>query len=96
MPLMCAHLCACKVPSLTQSEIAHAMDQFNIIDRTLRQQPMVSYLFCLEFILKRIGRGDMVPYINRIKCSKRRHKYNERLRLIFANSSRNVAHMLTQ
>lgn len=96
MPLMCAHLCACKVPSLTQSEIAHAMDEFAIIDRTLRQEPMVSYLFCLEFILKRIGRGDMVPYINRIKCSKRRHKYNERLRLIFANSSCSVAHMLRQ
>ena len=94
MPLMCAHLCTCKVPSLTQREIAQAMDHFNVIDRTLRQEPMVSYLFCLEFILKRIGRGDMVPYINRIKCSKRRHKYNERLRRMFADSRHNITHML--
>ncbi len=70
------------------------MDHFNVIDRTLRQESMVSYLFCLEFILKRIGRGDMVPYINRIKCSKRRHKYNERLRRMFVDSRHNITHML--
>ena len=37
-----------------------------------------------EFILKRIGRGDLLPYVNRIKCAKRRQLYEERLSSIFA------------
>ena len=96
MPLMCAHLCTGKVPSLSQAEFHRALVNFNTIDRTLRdtQQPMISYLFCLEFILKKIGRDDMVPYINRIKCSKRRQTYSARLRRIFAKQHNDIADWL--
>ena len=84
MALMCAHLCTCKVPTLSQVEIRRALETFDTIDRALPStEPMISYLFCLEFILKKIGRGDMVPFINRIKCSKRRQQYNSRLREVF-------------
>ena len=64
-------------------EIHRAMDYFDLIDRELCGQTMISYLFCLEYILLEIGRGDMVPFISRIKCEKRRRHYKERLDRMF-------------
>ena len=83
MSLMCAHLCLTKPPSLSMYEISRAMVVFTKIDRALRDEPMISYLYCLEFVLKHIGRHDLVAFINCIKCPKRRHSYQERLNSIF-------------
>ena len=67
MPLMCTHLCE----SLDSTEITRSMHYFDIVDRTLRanNEPMISYLFCLEFVLRKIGRDDMLVFINRIKSA---------------------------
>ena len=74
-----------------------SMHYFDIVDRTLRanNEPMISYLFCLEFVLRKIGRDDMLVFINRIKCPKRRHRYHERLTDILGQrTNRNVARLM--
>ena len=98
LPLMCSHLCKTTVPSLTSDEINHAMRQFDIIDRHLRRngEPMISYLFCLEFILRKMNRHDMIVFINRIKCPKRRRTYQERLTSMFASEKVDVVQLLRQ
>ena len=53
--------------------------------RTTGGEQFVSYLFALEYILQLIGRSDMLPYINKISCRKRRHAYRYRLDRIFSN-----------
>ena len=83
LPFMCSHLCDCTVPRLVPKEIHRAMELFDLIDRQLNGQTMISYLYCLEYILLEIGRGDMIPFINRIKCEKRRRHYKERLDHMF-------------
>lgn len=96
LPLMCSHLCSTKVPSLTSDEINHAMRQFDIIDRHIQRngEPMISYLFCLEFILRKMNRFDMIVFINRIKCPKRRRMYHERLTSMFASEKVDVVELL--
>ena len=97
MPLMCTHLCEGTVPSLASAEITRAMHYFDTIDRTLRanNEPMISYLFCLEFVLRKLGREDMLVFINRIKCPKRRHRYHDRLTDIFGQTTdQNVARLM--
>ena len=46
----------------------------------------VSYLYLLEHVLIRIGRKDMLPFLNRIQCPKRRRQYEERIRSHHANA----------
>ena len=78
--LLCPHI---EVPSLNEIEKVRALQMFNVIDRAIRGGPFVSYLFCLEFILKRMGRHDVCENINQIQCPKRRAAYQQRLRVIF-------------
>ena len=59
------------------------MGLFDRIDHALNGLPMISYLYCLEYILVQLGRRDMVSFVNRIKCEKRRQHYKERLDKIF-------------
>ena len=88
LPLFCMHLCeGLTVPRLSDSNIASAMSLFDVIDRKLDRDSMISYLFCLEYILGKIGRADMLPYISRIKCTRRRGHYKTRLDQMFCNSS---------
>ena len=96
LPLMCLHLCSTPVPTLTDTELRDAMRYFDTIDRYLMRnsESMISYLFCLEFILLKLGRPDLLPFLNRIKCPKRRHTYNDRLNAIFKRDSCSVLHML--
>ena len=77
---LCPHI---NVPTLTEWEKTQALEHFKKVDRAFREGPFVSYLFCLEYILKKLGREDMVEYINRIQCTKRRVAYKERLDRIF-------------
>ena len=64
-----------------------AIQMFNTIDSAIREGPFVSYLFCLEYILKRMGRQDVCVHINLIQCPKRRAAYKQRLDLIFAHEN---------
>ena len=79
--LLCPHI---TVPQLTEADKLAAMNAFRKLDNAYcTGEPFVSYLFALEYILNQIGRGDIVPYINKICCRKRRHAYQRRLERIF-------------
>ena len=75
--LLCPHV---HVPTLEQPEKARAIQLFNVIDGAIQEGPFVSYLFCLEYILKKIGRQDVCEHINLIQCPKRRDAYQQRLK----------------
>ena len=83
IPLLCSHLCPGQVPSLSEAEMQESLRHFDEIDRALRNETMISYLYCLEYIFRKIGRDDMTQYVNRIKCQKRRRAYKQRLDHIF-------------
>ena len=84
LPFLTAALCPnVQVPTMTQTEKKNAIDLFKTIDAAIREGPFVSYLFCLEYILRKMGRSDMCAHINQIQCPKRREKYQVRLDQIF-------------
>jgi hypothetical protein len=84
LPLLTASLCPdVKVPSLMEFEKRRAIELFGQIDRAVGEGPFISYLFCLEYILRKMGRSDMCPFLNRIQCNKRRADYQRRLDTIF-------------
>ena len=56
---------------------------FDKIDRAVGEGPFISYVYALEYILRRRGRSDLLPVINTIQCSKRREKYKRLLDNIF-------------
>jgi len=72
------------VPHLQEEEKAKAIQMFNTIDAAIQEGPFVSYLFCLEYILTKMGRQDVCHHINLIQCPKRRAAYTQRLDLIFS------------
>jgi len=78
--LLCPHIV---VPTLNEMEKARALQMFGQIDQSIQEGPFVSYLFCLEYILKKMGRHDVCANINKIQCPKRRAAYNTRLNDIF-------------
>ena len=82
--MMCPHI---KVPTISEQEKGLAMGAFNRLDCEYRVgEPFVSYLYALEYILEIIGRRDMLPYINKISCRKRRAAYKIRLDRIFKST----------
>jgi hypothetical protein len=88
LPLLVHHLCPhiC-VPTLNEYEKGRAVRLFLVLDAAYKDgEPFVSYLFALEHILMLIGRSDMLPFVNKIKCAKRRYEYNKRLSRIFNNT----------
>ena len=74
---------AVKVPAITEPEKQRALDLFRKIDAAVRTGPFISYLFCLEYILKKMGRDDVCLHLNQIQCPKRREAYQKRLDTIF-------------
>ena len=88
LPLMTKHMCPnVRVPTMLQSEIKCAIDVFADIEtRFPKGDKFVSYLYLLEHVLIRIGREDMLPFLNRIQCPKRRRQYEERIRSHHANA----------
>ena len=84
---LCPHI---TVPTLDEREKMMALEHFKTIDIAFREGPFVSYLFCLEYILKKLGRDDMCMYINRIQCCKRRAAYKVRLDSIFEKGSEDI------
>ena len=80
--MLCPHI---DVPRLTESDKLNALTAFRKLDSAYNQgEPFVSYLFALEYILRLIGRADMLPFINKICCRKRRDAYRRRLNKIFS------------
>ena len=76
LPFLTAALCPnVQVPSMNQTEKKNAIDLFKVIDAAVREGPFVSYLFCLEYILRKMGRSDMCAHIS--------EKYQVRLDQIF-------------
>lgn len=84
---LCPHLC---VPCLSEADKFRAMNKFAKLDEAYnRGEPFVSYLYALEYILRLIGRDDVVPFINKICCRKRRHAYRLRLdKILLSNNPR--------
>ena len=85
--LLCPHVL---VPTIEEHEKLQALTHFAVIDRAIREGPFVSYLFCLEYILRKIGRGDVCDYINKIQCPKRRAAYQLKLDNIFQTKRDNI------
>ena len=85
LPLLTKVLCPnITVPQLSEHNRARALLEFRKLDRAyLKGEPFVSYLFVLEYILVLIGRRDVLPYINKIQCTKRRRAYITRLDRIY-------------
>ena len=84
LPLLCEELAGIRVPSLTEFDRFQAVAAFKKLDTAYSQgEPFVSYLFALEYILVHIGRSDVLPFINKIQCRKRRYRYTKRLDKIF-------------
>ena len=79
--VLCPHI---DVPTLTEEDKGSALGLFRKLDFAYtRGEPFVSYLYALEYILVKIGRGDVLPYINKIQCSRRRHDYKRRLDRVY-------------
>jgi hypothetical protein len=94
LPFLCSHLCTVQVPVLESAQCAQAMRLFETIDYNLKGQSMISYLFCLEFILEKIDRVDMIPFVNRIKCPKRRSRYRKQLESMFGDKPTDIRLLL--
>ena len=78
---LCPHIC---VPAIGQSDKYAATSAFRKLEHAYSQgEAFVSYLYALEYILELIGRSDVLPYINKIQCRKRRAAYRWRLDKIF-------------
>ena len=87
LALMTKHLCPnCEVPTLSDREFRHALELFAVVDEHYKdKKSFCSYLFVLEYILRKMGRSDIVPFISVIQCWKRRNNYQSMLNRIFVN-----------
>ena len=85
LPLLTKNLCPrVTVPVLTNAERSLALLKFRQLDHAYNNgEPFVSYLYALEYILTLIGRNDVLPFINKIQCVRRRRAYKERLNRIY-------------
>ena len=88
LPLLVHHLCDVRVPVLCDREVTVAMDLFKVIDAAFpKDGGFMSYAYALEFVLLRMDRADMLPFLSGIQCSKRRAHYHEKLTRIFRDAS---------
>ena len=88
LPFLTQMLCPdINVPNLSEGDKQRAIWFFKKLDSAYCSgEPFVSYLYALEYILGLIGRQDVLPYINKISCRKRRADYKRRLQRIFSSS----------
>ena len=95
LPFLTSMLCPdIEVPTMTNQEQTRAIRMFRTIDDAIREGPFVSYPFCLEYILNRMGRQDVCQHINKIQCPKRRVAYQIRLDGIFKEDVSSVRTLL--
>ena len=84
--VLCPHI---SVPRLTEADKFRAMSAFKQLDEAYQNgEAFVSYLYALEYILEYIDRSDVVPFINKICCRKRRAAYHARLNKVFSSNRR--------
>ena len=84
LPVLARELCNCEVPLLSEGEKRTCLELFDRVDAAVpAEQPFVSYMFTLEYCLHKIGRQDLLPFLSRIQCRKRRSNYNKQLDAIF-------------
>ena len=83
LPIMTKHMCPhLTVPEITYEDTNLALRLFGRIEQGFpKGSKFVSYLYLLEHVLSRIGREDMLPFLNRIQCPRRRRQYEERIRI---------------
>ena len=60
------------------------MKLFEIVNVAVSGKKFVSYVYLLEYVLNKLGRSDMLPYLNKIICPKRRNEYKLRLDKVFS------------
>ena len=95
LPFLTAALCPdLRVPTINEVEKGKAIHLFRKIDASIQSGPFVSYLFCLEYILKKLGRADVCEFINCIQCPKRREAYKIKLDTIFGSEQEPVMSLL--
>jgi ribosomal protein L37AE/L43A len=85
LALMTKHLCSeWDVPSMTDGEFRHALEMFGVVDEHFKdKKSFCSYLYVLEYILRKMGRDDIVPFVSVIQCCRRRNDYQSLLDRIF-------------
>ena len=85
LPMMCQHLCQnVRVPTLDDVEFHRALEHFSTIDKHYKKESsFISYLYILEYILHKMERQDLVPFLSRIQCRTRRAQYNVVLDKVF-------------
>ena len=90
LPMLTRFLCPdMQVPMLRENDKYQAMSAFQKLDDAyMRGEPFVSYLYALEYILELVGRADILPFINKIQCRKRRRAYRYRLDAILTHTKR--------
>ena len=84
LPFLTQMLCPdIDVPNLSEGDKQRAVWYFKKLDSAYcNGEAFVSYLYALEYIIELIGRQDVLPYINKISCRKRRANYRRRLQTI--------------
>ena len=84
LPMMCQHLTDMDVPTLDAIEFHRALEHFCVIDEHYKKESsFISYLYILEYILHKMERQDLVPFLSRIQCRTRRAQYNVVLDKVF-------------
>ena len=85
LPMLSRHLCTqLEVPTLNPIEFRKALEHFAAVDDHYKEETsFISYLYVLEYILHKIERQDLCPFLSRIQCRTRRVKYNLLLDKIF-------------
>jgi len=84
LPMLVHHLCDIKVPVLSDVEVAVAVELFKAIDAAFpKEGGFMSYAYALEFILCKMNREDLLPFLSRIQCTKRRAHYQQLLTRVF-------------
>ena len=88
LPMLVHHLCDIKVPVLCDLEVASAMELFKVIDAAFpKEGGFMSYAYALEFILCKLNREDLLPFLSGIQCTKRRAHYHQLLTRVFKGES---------
>jgi hypothetical protein len=89
LALMTMHLCSdWDVPCMTDREFRYALELFAVVDEHFKdKKSFCSYLYVLEYILRKMDRADIVPFVSVIQCCRRRNDYQSLLDRIFISSS---------
>ena len=80
----CAYLCVNvlnhKIPPLCRDDMAYCLGRFRMVETLHRYHggSFPAYSWIAERLLFHVNRGDLVPYIHRLKCRRRRKTYTHR------------------